>query len=117
METNTTSHDAKQHVIGFILSIVLTLAAYFIVVEHLLTGLSMTLALGSLAILQALIQLIFFLDLGKEPKPRWHLIHFLFMVLVLVILVAGSMWIMHHLDYNMMPTTEMDAYMHHQEGL
>src|SRR5271169_1096834 len=111
METTTTSHDAKQHVIGFILSIVLTLAAYFIVVEHLLTGLGMTLALGSLAILQALIQLIFFLDLGKEPKPRWNLIHFLFMVLLLVILVAGSLWIMHHLDYNMMPTTDMDVYM------
>lgn len=116
METST-SHDAKQHVIGFILSIILTMAAYFFVTEHLFKGLALTVALGTLAIGQALVQLFFFLDLGREPKPKWNLIHFLFMVLVLVILVAGSMWIMHHLDYNMMPTSDMDAYMHRHEGI
>jgi heme/copper-type cytochrome/quinol oxidase subunit 4 len=29
---------------------------------------------------------------------------FLFMLIVLVIVVGGSLWIMHNLDYNMMPS-------------
>jgi cytochrome o ubiquinol oxidase operon protein cyoD len=92
----------KPYLVGFLLSILLTLAAYAAVAEHLLTGWVLVFALTVLALLQAGVQLLFFLHLGRESKPRWNLVVFLFMVLVLVIIVFGSLWIIHNLNYRVM---------------
>lgn len=96
-------HGSLQtYVLGFILSIILTMTAYFIVAEHFLTSWVLDYAIVSLSVVQVLVQLIFFLHLGSEPKPYWNLSVFLFMALVVVIIVGGSLWIMHNLDYNTM---------------
>jgi len=94
----------KSYTIGFILSIVLTLVAYFLVVEHLLTPWTLILTLAGLAVAQVLVQLVFFLHLGKEPSPPWNFIVFAFMTGTIAILVIGTIWIMYNLDYRMMPT-------------
>jgi cytochrome o ubiquinol oxidase operon protein cyoD len=101
---------------GFILSIGLTIAAYYLVVEHALTGWGLSAALVGLAILQLLVQLIFFLHMTRESKPRWNLIVFLFMVLVIVIVAFGSLWIMHNLDYHM-TSQDMDKHLLDDEGI
>ena len=40
---------------------------------------------------------------------------FLFMMLIVVIVVIGSLWIMTNLDYNMMPD-EVETYILEEEG-
>jgi cytochrome o ubiquinol oxidase subunit IV len=92
----------KSYVLGFFLSIVLTLGAYFLVVERLFTAESAVYAIIGLGIVQALIQLVLFLHLGRESRPRWNMLVFLFMVMVIVIIVGGSLWIMDNLDYRVM---------------
>lgn len=88
--------------LGFTLSIILTLAAYHIVSrEHLSDG-ALFYTLIGLALSQVIFQLIFFLHIGLESKPHWGIITLLFMVLVVVIVVGGTIWIMHNLDYNVM---------------
>ncbi len=94
----------KAYVLGFVLSLLLTLSAYLVVTQHLLTGWALGVTIAVLGLLQAWVQLVLFLRLGKEPKPRWNLIMFLFMVMVTVLVVFGSMWIMANLDYNLMGT-------------
>lgn len=94
-------------IIGFICSIILTLVAYFIVTEHALHGWVFVLVILLLAGVQAIIQLFFFMHLGIEEKPRWNLIIFSVMVLIAAVLVLGSMWIMHNLNYNVMEKEEM----------
>ncbi len=84
----------RAYIIGFILSLLLTLASYWTLI-HVLIGLSC---------IQAFIQLVCFLHLGLESQPSWNLLSFLFMLLVLVILVFGSLWIMHNLNERVMPT-------------
>ncbi len=96
--------NIRSYVIGFIWSIILTLASYFLVVAHIFTGLNLVLVITALSIIQVMIQMIYFLHLGDEPKPYWNLIAFLFMTLVVVILVGGSLWIMYNLNYRMMPS-------------
>ena len=85
----------KSYLFGFIVSIALTLGAYFIRAE---------IAIVTFAATQALLQLLLFFDLRHEDNPRWNLLVFLFMLLVLFILVTGSIWIMKNLDYNLMGT-------------
>lgn len=93
----------KSYVIGFFWSIILTLIAYTLVVEQIFTDWTLVFAIVALSIVQVIVQLLYFLHLGDEPKPYWNLIVFLFMTLVVVILIGGSLWIMYNLNYRMMP--------------
>lgn len=96
----------KPVIWGFSLSLILTIATYFVAIaSHLTTGVLTFIVMG-LGSLQALIQLVFFLHLGIESKPRWSLMMFLFMALVMVVLVGGSLWIMYNLNYHVMPMME-----------
>ena len=92
----------KQYVLGFVLSLILTMAAYLLVAGTELRGTPLYLALGGLAFVQMIVQLWYFLHLGEEARPRWRLLSFGFMALILLIIVVGTLWIMHHLNYNMM---------------
>ena len=113
--------SVESYVIGYVLSLGLTLAAYFYVYEHnllhatsgpgpWLVPILITLALG-----QFLTQLIFFFHLGRESKPRWKLVVFLMMILIVSIIVFGSLWIMSNLNYRMTPS-QIDNYMQSQDG-
>jgi cytochrome o ubiquinol oxidase subunit IV len=107
----------QMYISGFVLSIFLTLAAYTLVVSHEFSNWALALAIAGLAIVQFLVQLFFFLHLGRESKPRWKLTVFLFMLLVVGILVIGSLWIMYNLNYRMAPTQQqIDTYMQDQDG-
>ena len=103
---NSQTKTIKSYVIGFILSIVLTLIAYFLVIDNMLSRNPLLATIIILALLQMWIQLKFFLHIGHESYPRWKLLSFLFMGLVLFILVFGSLWIMSELNYNVMPQQE-----------
>lgn len=104
--------------LGFVLAIGLTLAAYFVAVDHWLYGMWVVVAIVALAVAQLLVQLIFFLHLGREGKPRWNLAAFFFMLIFLFIIIAGSLWIMYNLNYNMtqMSPKQMDSYMKQQSN-
>lgn len=107
----TTSQSTLQgYLTGFFLSLMLTLVAYFSVVNEILTGRALLIAVIGLALAQLLVQLVFFLHLGRESKPRHNLMVFGFMLLIIGIVVGGSLWIMDNLNYNMMPH-EMDEHM------
>ena len=102
----------KSYLAGFITSIVLTLAAYFIVVYRVPNAFTIILIL---AIIQLLAQLIFFLHLGKGEDARWNMVVLLSTVSIILILVVGSIWIMNHLNYNMTPQ-DINNYMSDQSG-
>lgn len=102
-ETHDDGHGTlKSYVIGFILSILLTVLPYAIVVHHLLVSDALVIAIVVLGVIQLLVQLIFFLHLSTHPSQRWNLITFAFTLLILVILVCGTLWIMWNMNYNMM---------------
>lgn len=96
----------KTYVLGLIVCTILTLIPYYTVVHHLLSGWHLLAIVVGSGIIQAFIQLILFLHLGDEARPRWNLMSFLFMALVLIIIVFGSLWIMHNLEKRTMPPME-----------
>lgn len=102
--------------LGFSLSVVLTVAAYMLVVTEQFDKNLATAAVLGLAVIQVIAQLVFFFHLGRENKPRWNMTVFYFMLVFLVVLVGGSIWVMHSLNYNMMDMSphEKDMYMMHQ---
>ena len=64
---------------------------------------ALTYTIASFALVQAIVQLIFFLHLGQEGKPHWETFIFFFMLLILMIIVLGSLWVMNDLNERMMP--------------
>lgn len=94
----------QNYVIGFVLSLVFTLIPYWLVVNHKLHG---TILFGTImvfALLQAGIQLLFFLHLGRERKPRWQSGFLLVTAGGLFVVTVGTTWILYHLHENMTPT-------------
>lgn len=107
MKPHITQTGLKGYIFGFVSSIILTLLAYYFVVWNVLSKGPLILTVLSLGLVQTVVQLIFFLYLGKEEKPRRNLLIFLFMVLVLFIVIGGTMWIMYSLDWRTMPYMDM----------
>ncbi len=93
-------------IIGFVASLILTVAAFIIVIHPDFFSLTMQmniLAIFLLAILQFIVQSVCFLKLLEEKGPRWNLFVYLSTISIVLVIVIFSIWIMHHLDYNMMP--------------
>ena len=99
------SHGSlKGYVIGFILSVALTLASFAVVMQGLLPkGMGLAGIVG-LCVAQLLVQLIFFLHIGTAADQRQNTAIFACTGLLIVIIVAGSLWVMHNANVNMMPT-------------
>ena len=109
--------NAKSAVIGFVASVLLTLAAYAAVTMRLLPSSTLTLAILALAVVQLAVQLLFFLELGSETGSRWRLTTFLMTFGFVLIVVAGSIWIMAHLNYGMMASPDATMqYIQSQQG-
>lgn len=124
-KTKPASHlSLKGYIVGFGLSLGLTVLAFLFVTNHISTQHAqfshnfLIIVLAVLAFSQFIVQMVFFLHLGTEKRPRWKLMMFGFMVLVVLILVVGSIWIMQNLNYNMMDmgVDETKVYMKENEG-
>jgi cytochrome o ubiquinol oxidase operon protein cyoD len=105
----------RSYVIGFILSLIFTLAA-FVAVTHHAGAMWVVAAIIVLAFLQLLTQLIFFLHLARESKPYFNLYILIFFLVGVGIVVGGSLWIMYHLNYSM-TSQQMENYLIKDEGI
>lgn len=117
IEPRHMSASYKSYVIGFVLSIISTLLAYFFVVNGLFPKDQLVYIILFIAVVQLVIQMVFFLHIGRGS--RWKLLTFVFTVLFVLIIVVGTIWVMNHLNYNMMHMSpdEMHQYMKENEGI
>lgn len=92
----------KPLILGFIFSAICIFAAYRIIAHKHLDDGWLTSKIVLLGIAQLVLQLIFFLHIGLESKPRWNITMLLFTFLLVAIVVLGSLWIMKNLSYNLM---------------
>jgi cytochrome o ubiquinol oxidase operon protein cyoD len=94
----------KSYVVGFILSLGLTVLSFGAIMTGVLPRDMILPAITLLAVVQVLVQLLFFLHLGTAPEQRNNTVIFLLTALLIVIVVALSLWVMHNANVNMMPT-------------
>ncbi len=106
-----------SYVVGFVLSIILTLIAYSLVVNQVFSGWELAFAITGLALVQLTVQLLFFLHLGRGTDARLNVLAFGFMLIVVIIVAAGSLWIMSNLHYNTTPPRDLDQQLIREEGI
>lgn len=91
----------RSYVFGFILSLVFTLIPYYLVTSKLVSGGTLLPIILGVAIIQMIIQIVFFLHLGRGPKPMYNIVFFGMTVITILVVVTGSVWIIDHLDSSM----------------
>ncbi len=90
-----------KYIVGFVGSVSLTMAAYLLVTRSSWSSTVVVGVIAALAIVQFLVQMVFFLHIGDEGRPRWKLGVLVFMLGIVVIVVLGSIWIMINLNGRM----------------
>lgn len=98
------SHGSKKsYIIGFILSVILTIIPFGLVMGEMMSGTSAIWMIAIFAAAQVFVQVYFFLHVDFSPEQRNTLYSFLFTLFVVAIVMIGSLWIMHNANENMMP--------------
>ncbi|CAM3898838.1 cytochrome aa3 quinol oxidase subunit IV [Cytobacillus oceanisediminis] len=83
-----------SHVIGFVFSLILTFGAAGIALKTDLSFKVIMWIIGSLAIMQAGIQLFMFMHLREGEDGKTNVLNILYGVFMAVVIVAGSIWVL-----------------------
>jgi len=94
----------RGYVLGLVLAGALTAASFWAASTHLIYGPSVPVALVALAIAQMGIHLVFFLHITTAPDNTNNVLALAFGVLIVFVLVFGTVWVMAHMNANMMPS-------------
>ena len=103
-------HDAGPHITfsgymtGFVLSIILTAIPFWLVMAKVIADRNTAvLVLGGFAVIQILVHMVFFLHMNGKIEGGWTLLSTIFTVVFVAIAIAGTLWVMFHMNANMMP--------------
>ena len=93
----------RGYLVGLALATLLTCVSFYIARSTIVWQPSIPIALSVLALAQMGIHLVFFLHITSGPDSVNNVMALAFGLLIVILLVFGSLWIMLHLDHNLMP--------------
>jgi cytochrome o ubiquinol oxidase subunit IV len=106
-ESGEPVEGVASYVVGLGLALLLTAVSFFVAQTSLVWQPSIPVALVVLAIAQMGVHIVFFLHLTTGPDNVNNVMALAFGVLIVLLVLAGSLWIMSHLNHNMMPMEQM----------
>ena len=98
---------AFGYTIGFVLAVMLTATSFWAANTSVLWAPGVRLGLAVLAIAQMGIHLVFFLHITTGPDNTNNVLALAFGMLIVILVVAGSLWIMANLNENLMPSQRL----------
>ena len=101
---HSVSDAVRNYCVGLILAAVLTVASFWVASgTALLYGPGVLMGLAALAVAQMGVHLVFFLHITTGPDNTNNALALAFGALIVGLVIAGSVWIMFHLNGRMMP--------------
>ncbi|MCE2745416.1 MAG: cytochrome o ubiquinol oxidase subunit IV [Burkholderiales bacterium] len=99
-----------DYAIGFVLAVILTVIPFALVMGGVIQS-STTTALVILALgaVQMVVHMVYFLHMNSKSEGGWNMLGLMFTLIIVVITLVGSIWVMHHLNKNMMPSMNHEA--------
>jgi cytochrome o ubiquinol oxidase operon protein cyoD len=95
----------RSYMTGFALSVVLTAIPFWLVMTGVLESKQLTaFAVVACAVVQIVVHMVYFLHMNGRVESGWSMMALVFTMIVVVIALAGSLWVMYHLNTNMMPS-------------
>jgi cytochrome o ubiquinol oxidase operon protein cyoD len=93
----------RDYVIGFLLSVVLTAIPFWLVMGGVLPKALTGYVIMGFAVAQIVVHMVYFLHLNGKSDEGWTMVALIFTLILVVITLVGSLWVMHHMNSNMMP--------------
>lgn len=94
----------KGYVIGFVLAVILTAIPFWLVMSGGLKDASTTaLVILGFAAVQIVVHMVYFLHMNAKSEGGWNMLALIFTAVLVLITLSGSIWVMYHLNHNMMP--------------
>lgn len=93
----------RDYAIGFLLSVILTAIPFALVMTEALPVGATAAIIMAFAVAQIIVHMVYFLHMTPKAEGGWSLTSLIFTIIVVVIMLAGSLWVMNHLTANMMP--------------
>jgi cytochrome o ubiquinol oxidase operon protein cyoD len=92
------------YMIGFIASVILTVIPFSLVMTDVFSSQNMTIVIIlGLALVQIVVHMMYFLHMNFHSEGGWNMLSLIFTLLLVFITLAGSLWVMYHMNVNMMP--------------
>ena len=100
--------SVKGYLTGFCLSVILTAIPFWLVMGKILptSGITALVILG-FAMVQIVVHMVYFLHMNTRVEGGWSMLALLFTAVLVLIMLSGSIWVMYHLNTNMMPVHDM----------
>ncbi|KQN92805.1 hypothetical protein ASE95_09170 [Sphingomonas sp. Leaf231] len=99
----------REYWIGFILSVLLTAPAFGLVMTGVIADPRVTAGIVmALAMVQIVVHMIYFLHMNTKSENGWTMLALIFTAIIVLIVIAGSLWVMYHMNLNMMPGMQME---------
>ncbi|MCU6455999.1 cytochrome o ubiquinol oxidase subunit IV [Sphingomonas sp. A2-49] len=94
----------RDYVTGFVLSVILTAIPFGLVMSGIITDTRITAGIVMVfALVQIVVHMVYFLHMNSKSENGWTLMALIFTIIVVTICLAGSLWVMFHMNANMMP--------------
>jgi cytochrome o ubiquinol oxidase operon protein cyoD len=98
------------YVTGFVLSAVLTAIPFWLVMGNVFDNtLKTSIVIMAFAAVQIVVHMIYFLHMNTKSEGGWTFMALAFTLTLVVITLSGSIWVMYHMDQNMMPMSPHEA--------
>jgi cytochrome o ubiquinol oxidase operon protein cyoD len=98
------------YVTGFALSLVLTAIPFWLVMGDVFADrLTTSILVMAFAAVQIVVHMIYFLHMNTKSEGGWTFLALAFTLTLVVITLSGSIWVMYHMDQNMMPMSPHEA--------
>ncbi|ANY63442.1 MULTISPECIES: cytochrome o ubiquinol oxidase subunit IV [Comamonas] len=93
------------YVTGFILAVILTVIPFWLVMAKVIDNrATAAMVLGLFAAVQVVVHMYFFLHMNGKIQGGWTMLSTIFSVVFVAITLAGTLWVMFHMNTNMMPS-------------
>lgn len=102
-DVHVTHYSQKDYLVGFALAAILTIIPFWLVMGNVLAPDTTKWVILAFAAVQLIVQMIYFLHLNSKAEGGWNMMALILTIVILVIVMAGSIWVMHHMNTNMMP--------------
>lgn len=100
------SHSTlKGYLTGFVLAVILTAIPFWLVMGKVFATSTVTaIVVLAVAAVQIVVHMVYFLHMNGRSEGGWTMLALLFTLVLVVITLSGSLWVMYHLNHNMMPS-------------
>ncbi|SNB78709.1 cytochrome bo3 quinol oxidase subunit 4 [Arboricoccus pini] len=103
VHSGTGHGSVGSYVSGLVLAVLLTVVPFMLIMTKAFSPTTLALIALVFAVIQIVVHLVYFLHMDGSAEQHWTILSMVFTIVTVAFVIMGSIWIMYHLDNNMMP--------------